>query len=214
MWAADLARCQVENKQSKTKESTSLSLFLISFLALPPTFAAAQRVGGWQARQVHKVPLSLLRWLVAEREAVGGGSSTSPQPTVASYTETLHVSRSCCLGTTSSGHTTHAQPPPPENQPGNNLGRFPQRHNQNLSDNDKPYHCWVANCNFSWLNTDLHCEPEFSISHFSGLENSLLSTVPSSQGVIVALSGIFWKAINLMYVVWPTYLKSRCLVNV
>ena len=134
MWAADLARCQVENKQSKTKESTSLSLFLISFLALPPTFAAAQRVGGWQARQVHKVPLSLLRWLVAEREAVGGGSSTSPQPTVASYTETLHVSRSCCLGTTSSGHTTHAQPPPPENQPGNNLGRFPQRHNQNLSD--------------------------------------------------------------------------------
>ena len=136
MWAADLARCQVENKQSKTKESTSLSLFLISFLALPPTFAAAQRVGGWQARQVHKVPLSLLRWLVAEREAVGGGSSTSPQPTVASYTETLHVSRSCCLGTTSSGHTTHAQPPPPENQPGNNSGRFPQRHNQNLTTTD------------------------------------------------------------------------------
>jgi len=169
-------------------------------------------VGG---RQVHKVPLSLLRWLVAEREAVRGGSSTH-QPTADRCQ--LHRNSPCVpfllfRHNLIWSHDT-CSTSPPENQPGNNSGCFPPRHNQILCDNDKPYHCWVANCNFSWLNTELHCEPEFSISHFSGLENSLLSTVPSNQGVIVAISGIFWKAINLMYVVWPTYLKSRCLVNV
>ena len=156
---------------------------------------------GGKGRSIRSLSLFSADLLQSERPFEEDPPPTSPQPTVASYTETLHVSRSCCLGTTSSGHTTHAQPPPPENQPGNNSGRFPQRHNQNLSDNDKPYHCWVANYNFSWLNTELHCEPEFSISHFSGLENSLLSTVPSNKGVIVAISGIFWKAINIMYVV-------------
>ena len=109
--------------------------FSFLFLPFPPHLQLHKGlVGGRQGRSIRSLSLFSADLLQSERPLEEDPPPTSPQPTVASYTETLHVSRSCCLGTTSSGHTTHAQPPPSENQPGNNLGRFPQRHNQNLSD--------------------------------------------------------------------------------
>ena len=62
---------------------------------------------------VHKVPL-LSRWLVARGRPGLPPPPTDPPPRArrASYTETLDVSRSCCLGTTPPLVTRQAHSPP------------------------------------------------------------------------------------------------------
>ena len=65
--------------------------------------SSVQRAGGgrWTSIRFHLSPADLLL-------EAGGASLHPPRARRASYTETLHVSRSCCLGTTTmvTRHTT------------------------------------------------------------------------------------------------------------